>query len=68
MITSKATRHNGMINERGEVTFPQKKEEMICKCGHDLTYHAHSQWRNYWMCDSCDCDDFELAAVLDRKC
>ena len=59
------TRYGGIINKRGEVSFPQNKEEMICTCGHDLTYHAHSQWRNYWMCEhpDCECSNFEQVEV-----
>ncbi len=62
MIKDMPARFNGTINHRGEVTFPQKKEEMICKCGHDLTYHAHTQWRAFWMCEhgDCECDNFEM--------
>lgn len=64
MIKELPTRYNGVYNCRGEVTFPQKKEEMICQCcGHDLTYHAHTQWRSFWMCEhsDCECTNFELA-------
>ena len=49
--------YDAVLHRDGTVTF--RTPPPVCRCGHPMSDHAHTQGRPFWPCEhpDCDCND-----------